>query len=73
MNRYNVYIPIHSDDSLHRCNCTKSEAILIAKELTEAYDTEGGVFVLWERSFSLLSFTIKIEKLVFQTKIVRKE
>ena len=67
MNRYNVYIPIHSDDALHRCNCTKSEAVQVAEKLTKEYENKGGVFVTWERSFSFLSFTVKIERLVFQT------
>ena len=71
MNRYNVYIPIHSDDALHRCNCTKSEAVKIAKGLAKEYENHGGVFVVWERFFWLFSFTIKIERLVFRTKVRR--
>ena len=69
MNRYNIYIPAMSDDALHRCNCTKSEAIQIAKGLAKEYENEGGVFVMWERYFSFLNFTVKIERLVFQTEI----
>ena len=73
MNKYNVYIPAHSDDALHRCNCTKDEAIQIAKKLAKEYENDGGVFVMWETSFSLFSFTIRFERLVFQTKLKGKD
>ena len=72
MNKYNVYIPAMSDDALHRCNCTKSEAIEIAKGLAKEYENEGGVFVTWETSFFFFSFTVKIERLIFQTETAKR-
>ena len=68
---YNVYIPAHSDDALHRICDSKNEAIQIAKKLAKKYENYGGVLVVWETRFSLFSLTIGIERLVYKTKIYK--